>query len=306
VGQLGHGYKFFMLSVENTTRMLSLEREANAHGDMVFVKASDIWWQRGDWNREDEATNTWAKEARGGDLLRFAFEWALNHAHAHYIVKSDIDGFVCPYHLQCTLEGLSRQKLFYAFFHFDDVVKTLTHTEAKRLAMNGQQRLGLESVCRADQDFQVYTRDLLRDGLLFFNTTSAWLRNENWAYGNWGRYLRFAWAQNNAIVFDDSESIIGPRPFRKRPRKNSGVFAILKRIQHRRKDPIFREFCSRYVFGHLIEKDWRPMYDLYHMSNERLANLPCAAYQLQSNRTLRSPGCFANAWKATCSAIDEC
>ena len=61
VGQLGYGYKFFMLSVENTTRMLSLEREANAHDDMVFVKASDIWWQRGDRSHTDAA------DAPGGD-----------------------------------------------------------------------------------------------------------------------------------------------------------------------------------------------------------------------------------------------
>ena len=219
---------------------------------MIFVRPSQIWWRRGNWSR--------GKDARGGDLLRYAFSWVLTHTDALYIVKSDVDAFVCPLHLQCVLQSLPKKRLFYASFN--------TGTNSKHLppSKNLPQRvkdilLRPHNLCRADQDFMAFSRDLLSAALLFFNTTRSWLPSQNWAYGNFGRYLRFSWARSNATVFDDHEGIIGPRVsmFQGKPMQQ----ILLQKIQHAQDDSILGQFCSRHVFGHLIAKDVQTVYRLY-------------------------------------------
>merc|ERR1711998_506338 len=108
----------------------------------------------------------------------------------------------------------------------------------------------------------VFSRDLLAAALLFFNSTKAWRLNQNFAIGNFGRYLRFAWAREEAAVFDDSAAIVAPRSGQTEADQSAA-----KALQHYSpKVQLFEDFCRERVFGHLIGKDSSTMYQLYKRS----------------------------------------
>ena len=110
-----------------------------------------------------------------GGLIRFALEWALKSDPADWIAIVDTDGFVCPAQLACVLSGLPAHRVFYGYFH---------------------DRWPNRVECRADANFQVFTRDLLAGALRFFNST-FWDDNDNWGKGNFGFYLRHLWARED-------------------------------------------------------------------------------------------------------------
>ena len=213
-----------------------LRQEALIHRDIVFAQASDMWWK----------VNLTSKWERGGSILRYAFDWALRNTDAEYIVKSDVDGYVCPYHLQYVLQTLAQRRLFYARFTHD-----ASFTSHARFTA---------AECWADQNFQSYSRELLQDALLSFNSTGAWLATYNWAR-NFGWFLQRAWLRGDTTVFHDSSAIIAS--------KGNGSSAM-KAIQNfpsqsektLEKD-VFDNFCKKFVFGHIRSKDTKPFYELY-------------------------------------------
>ena len=173
---LGQTYRFFMHYPENKSRALALEMEAREMGDIVLAKRSEMWWNIRSWNPSEKK----AKARRGGSLVRYALEWALRNTDSQYIVKSDIDGFVCPMHLLCVL---MRLRLRYK----DDLFYSLSWNSAGR-------------DCHADQNFMTFDAVSLKAALRTLNS-SDW-RDGNFI-DNYGDYLRRSWAQGKASVFDD-------------------------------------------------------------------------------------------------------
>ena len=199
----------------------------------------------------------------------------LRHTAAQYIVKSDVDGFLCPHHLQYVLQALPERKLFYSLFH-----------DTTSWAM-----------CRADQNFQAFSRDLLQDSLRFFNSTAAWQATVNWA-SNFGGFLRRAWVRNEATVFDDRFAIVSQHG-------DNGGGNAMKAIQHYEtrtersgQGDVYDTFCNKFVFGHILSKDVRPFRELYRRSVKglcagRALNDTGTCYNLSAYLTgKRDPPCF--------------
>lgn len=229
---LGHQYRFFLFNYVsyfgNTSNSTAeeLRAESTEYGDIVFFDPADAYWT-------DLKTLTEDQYTRSGALIRLSLQWVMNYNMLDFIVKVDVDGFICVHHLLHVLKSLPKIQLYYGYFWLNRVFS-----------------------CRADQCFQVYSRDVVETSLKTFNT-SGWDPKGNWA-ANWGKLARFLWSRGNLTVIDDRVRIEAQQRWH-----------TSHKFQHFRPGLTneFKGFCRNFVFLHAQEKDYRVFHNLYNLSS---------------------------------------
>lgn len=235
---LKQAYRFFLFPDVSDpwggNRSDSLMVEARYYNDMVFIQPEDM-----PWLANDHGVLSGVK-ARQGNLIRAAMQWALRETSAETIVKVDHDGVVCPQHLACQRASMPLDHLFWGAFW----------------GQGGRW-------CRADENFQVFSRDVVARALDVFNSTRGWNISANWARGNWDRLARYWWLQGELHLVDDTEHI-----------ESQQCWHSSHHFQRYEENYIhdFQTFCGSYVFGHIWpSQDIKVMYKLFDLQDQQQA-----------------------------------
>lgn len=128
------------------------------------------------------STRPQERHPREMQLLRAAFHWSLNNTNADFIIKADHDMFVCSYHLIKALEQAPKTQYFSGYYFQDK-------------ALQGK-------MCRADQNFHVYSRDVLHTALeMTDHLPGTW--ELNWAL-TFGLIAKHLTVKGQLEVVDDN------------------------------------------------------------------------------------------------------
>mmetsp|Transcript_53236 Transcript_53236/g.165027 ORF Transcript_53236/g.165027 Transcript_53236/m.165027 type:complete len:269 (+) Transcript_53236:94-900(+) len=147
-------------------------------------------------------------------LPRSAHTWALAHSPAHFVAMVDDDSFVCAGHLSAVLSKAPRSRFFLGYYW---------DTQSDRR----------EQLCRADQDFLVYSRDVLEDAVKALASVPQ-DGSLNWALA-WGRRAKHLFARGELNIFNDNVRVDSQQGYHLKPTS----------------DNITADYCSSRIAMHI-------------------------------------------------------
>ena len=178
------------------------------------------------------------RHEREWHLLTEAFKVVVSR-NVDYIVKADHDVFVCVDHLTHDLYSRPRSQFFMGYFW-----------------------QGTRSFCRADQNFHVYSRDVLVDVVTElpedpYFASQGGTDAMNWAFV-WGTRAQVLWQTGNLTVFHDSH------------RLDSQVGWHLTHEIHQLKTTLEDlDFCHKFISLHVFPDKNPKVFDLLFHNNAR-------------------------------------